>query len=395
MAKIKPIYDRTKLTEPQARVWDAIENPQSPDVIIWLFQTMEWKAIDQIAGMPIGSYQKDPVPVYRKMLLNGGVMFLDQWIPDNPLSMGESGYTEDSAMRDHATTGAEKIVVDGMEIKEPEDVVAHLEKYAFPELQKAIADFDEDKVAQDIVNTEQQIQSELGDQILKTGYYSVMGDFPRFRYYTYGYSNYFMAVALYPEVIEKDFRLQADLAYLGNKARARAFKEGNFPPLYRLDHDMADSRGMLVNIKVLDKIWLPHFARALEPMLKAEIKLIWHSDGNLMDLYPRLLEVGLAGFQGFQYECGMDYQKICRMKTKAGTEPFVIAGVSVTRTLPFGKPEDIKKEMAFLVENGPKDNTLALGCSSSITPGVPMENLKTMIEGFWYYRKHGRRKSKS
>ena len=46
--------------------------------------------------------------------------------------------------------------------------------------------------------------------------------------------------------------------------------------------------------ETLDRMWFPHFARCLEPVLKSGVRLVWHCDGNLMDL------VGLHGFQGFQ-----------------------------------------------------------------------------------------------
>lgn len=198
-----------------------------------------------------------------------------------------------------------------------------------------------------------------------------------------------MAYVLYPEVIEKDFSLQADLAILYNRSAKRAYIEGKLPPIYRLDHDMADSRGTLVDIKSLDKIWFPHFARCLEPMLKTNVRMLWHCDGNLMEMVPRLLDVGIKGFQGFQYECGMDYEKICKMKTKDGEDLIIIAGVSVTRTLPLGKPDDIKAELQWLVDKGPKTGLFLAG-TSSITPGVPWENIQTFIEGLKYYRLHGR-----
>lgn len=116
------------------------------------------------------------------------------------------------------------------------------------------------------------------------------------------------------------------------------------PPLYRLDHDMADSKGTLVSMESLERLWFPHFVRCLKPILDTEMRLIWHCDGNLMQMVPRLLEVGIKGFQGFQYEDGMEYQKICQMKTK-DREPLIIeAGVSVTRTLPMGTAADVKKK---------------------------------------------------
>ena len=100
-----------------------------------------------------------------------------------------------------------------------------------------------------------------------------------------------------------------------------------------------------------------------------------------------LIEIGIQGFQGFQYEDGVDYPAICKKKAKNGKELFVIGGVSVTKTLPFGKPKDVAREMKWLVEN--HGNTrFALGCSSSVAPGVPWENIQTLIEGFRYYRYH-------
>ena len=54
-----------------------------------------------------------------------------------------------------------------------------------------------------------------------------------------------------------------------------------------------------------------------------------------------------------------------------------------------GKPADVKKEMRWLVDNGPKTG-LFLGGSSSITPGVPWENIETLWEGVKYYQVRGR-----
>ncbi len=142
-------------------------------------------------------------------------------------------------------------------------------------------------------------------------------------------------------------------------------------------------------METLDRLWFPHFARAIQPFHAAGIRLIWHCDGNLMDMVPRLLEVGIGGFQGFQYEDGMDYEKICQLKTLNGDDLLIIAGVSVTRTLPHGTPADVKREIDWLVDKGPKTG-LMLGCSSSIAPGVPLENRRALLDGLAHYRNNGR-----
>ncbi|MEI6082723.1 MAG: uroporphyrinogen decarboxylase family protein [Verrucomicrobiota bacterium] len=375
--------------QPNARLaLDTLDLRPTVGIPTWMLNDMQWSHLETLSGNPPGCYEKDPVRVYREFQLQSGVCFIDQWIPENPLSMKDQGY--DSATPRGATTGAEEIVRDGMTIDSPEAVVEHMEKFLFPQWEqwgRDLAAHADEEVRQRIAG-EVEVQQLFGMNMLK-GPYGGFFTFPGFRYDHYGYTNYFMAYALYPEVIERGFKIHADASVVFNRLAARAIVEGGLPRLLRLDHDMADSRGTLVDVKTLDRLWFPHFSRAIQPFLDAGIRLIWHCDGNLMEMVPRLLECGLGGFQGFQYEDGMDYERICQMKTRDGDGLFIIAGVSVTTTLPLGKPADVKRQMDWLVEKGPKVG-LMLGCSSSIAPGVPLENMKTLIAGFAHYREHGR-----
>ena len=373
------------ITTPTAQLaLDTILQKPVRGIPSWLLHIMEHRYIERLAGAQPGDYMRHPDAVYLAFQRNIGTCLLDQYLADNPLSMGDSGF-EDAAHG--ATTGAGQIVCDGMCIDSPEAVVEHLERLEFPRLRRYIADFDEERRVSEIVASERATQALIGPTMLKSGYGFI--SFPVFAYGTYGYSHYFMAYALYPEVMERHFALQADLALLNNRAAARAICAGGLSPLYRLDFDMADSRGTLVNVRSLDRLWFPHFARCLEPLLRTNVRLIWHCDGNLMQMVPRLLDVGIRGFQGFQYEDGMDYARICAMKSRDGDSLIIIAGVSVTRTLPFGTPADVKREMRWLVERGPGTG-LFLGGSSSIAPGVPWANIEMLVGGLRYYREHGR-----
>lgn len=364
---------------------DAISRKPIGGIPTFSVNIMDADLIDELAGVSPGTYMKQPEETYIKFNRNTGVNCMDQFIPENPLTMTKIGFDEKKERG--ATTGLEKIIRDGILIDSPEAAARHLEKFVFPGIRAACKGFDEEKRVKEIIEKERGIQKKLGDSILKTGYGFI--DFPRFRYGEYGYQNYFMAYALYPELIEKDFSLQADYAKLNNKAAARAIVEGNLPLLYRLDYDMADSRGPLVDIRSLEKIWFPHFERSVRRAAGIPgMNLIWHCDGNLMPMVPGLLECGVKGFQGFQYEAGMDYPEICRMKAKNGDSLIIVGGVSVTTTLPFGTTGDVKKEMKWLVENGPETG-LFLGASSSITPNTGRENVLTLFEGLKYYSEHG------
>ncbi len=368
--------------------WDTLALHPTRGIPTWMINAMQWSHLETLSGNLPGSYGTEPVRVYRDFQHAAGVCFIDQWIPDNPLSMGNQGYEGD--IERTATTGAKEIVIDGVRIDSPEAVVQHMETHLFPQWKQWAGGLERnaDAHVRRLIDGEVEVQQLLGLNMCN-GPYSGFFAFPGFEYGRYGYANYFMAYALYPEVIERGFCLFADAATVFNRLAARAIIDGDLPRLVRLDHDMADSRGLLVDVCSLERLWLPHFQRAIQPLLDAGIRLIWHCDGNLMDLVPRLLEAGIGGFQGFQYEDGMDYPAICRMTDRARGPLLIIAGVSVTQTLPHGTPADVRREIAWLVEHGPTVG-LMLGCSSSVAPGVPLENMKALFEGLDHYREHGR-----
>jgi hypothetical protein len=368
--------------------WDTIAMRPTKGIPAWMINDMQWSHLEDISGNPRGSYPKEPVRVYREFQHAIGCCFIDQWIPENPLTIKDQGYGDNAARG--ATTGATQIARDGIVIDSPEAVVEHMEKHVFPSLvrEKGELEANADAEVRNRIAKEVAVQNLFGRNMLK-GPYNGFFNFPAFRYGQYGYENYFMAYALYPDVIERDFQLSADRAEMHNRIAARAILEGGLPRLVRLDHDMADSRGTLVDIATLDRIWFPQFARAIKPLLDAGIRLIWHCDGNLMEMVPRLLACGLGGFQGFQYEDGMDYVKICKMKTRDGDDLVIIGGVSVTTTIPRGTPDDVRRQLKWLVDNGPRTGLMLAG-SSSVAPGAPIENIRAVAEGFAYYREHGR-----
>jgi hypothetical protein len=365
--------------------WGTIAMRPTAGIGSWMLHVMDVPLMEELTGNRPGSFACEPERVYLAFQRLAGACFIDQYIPRNPLTMGSHGFG--AAAPRSATTGAERVVVDGMEIDSAEDVVEHMERFVFPARQREIEFYDpgDPLRIRRMVEAECAVQREFGPDLLKGPYGGGFQCFPYLHYTTYGYANYFSAYALYPEVMERDFAQQADLAALRNHAAARAIVEGGLPRLLRLDHDMADSRGTLVRVKTLDRFWLPHFARSVRPLLDAGVRLIWHCDGNLMQMVPRLIEAGVGGFQGFQYEDGMDYPAICRMGDRDGGPLLIVGGVSVTRTLPHGTRRDVREELRWLVENGPPLG-LFLGATSSIVPGTKRENILELIEGLAYYR---------
>jgi hypothetical protein len=348
------------------------------------FNIMEHGHIERLAGAEPGDYRNDPHGVYLRMIRACHTCSVDQYLAENPLSMGDTGY---EGATHGATTGAEAVVVDGIAIHGADDVAHHMEAVVFPALRSAADQLDEEQRTADVIAHEADLQRRLGDEILKLPYGH--GSFPYMAYGTYGYGPYLEAWALYPEVMERHFALQADVAVRNNRAVAEAFRRAGSPLVTRLDHDMADARGPLVSPASLERLWYPHFARSIEPLLAADVRCVWHCDGNVMPMVDPLIACGISGFQGFQYECGVDYPALCRRTDRQGRSPLIWAGVSVTTTLPFGTPAQVRDEMRFLIDHGPRAG-LFLAHSSSLAPGAPWRNVAAYVEGLRHYREAAR-----
>lgn len=269
-----------ELSENARMALKAISHLPSKGIPTGCIHTLEHAYIEKAAEVEKGDYLRSPEETYLRAQHNIGVSVIDQYIPLNPLKMGQHGYEQGA----HSATTGLTVTLDDICIDSPEAVVDHMERVWFPRLAGLTESFNEDETVQSILRNEKSIQEKLGPSILKAPYNVVQ--FPKLYYSRYGYENYFMAFALYPEIMERGFSLEADYAALFNRAAARAFSSGEIPAYDRLDNDMADSRGTLADIRMLDRIWLLYFTRAIAPVVNQGFRLLWHCDGNLMGMVP-------------------------------------------------------------------------------------------------------------
>lgn len=364
-----------------ARKWVDGHQTASDGIPSWELVVMDVRWTERLLGEPEGSYFDDPLGFEIRQKRKLRTAFLDQFVCVGREQVGR-GFG--SPMPISAP------VCDGITIEGPDDVRDHYEKFVLPGLEHAIASFPNSATAirERYVTEFRRSQELLGPDILRVPYEDVQHK-PLFRYGVYGYERYFEFYALYPELQAEAFRLEADYAALHNDLLAEAIINEGFPRLVRSDHDMTDSRGSLVSMASLDRIYFPELERAMRPLIDRGIRVLWHCDGDVNDFLPRLLDIGYAGFQGFQYECGMDYPSIARMTTREGNPLTLIVGASVTTTMVHGTPDDVRREVDWLVENS-GDAQIALGGTSSICPGTPWANIDALVESQQYYQEHGK-----
>lgn len=113
-------------------------------------------------------------------------------------------------------------------------------------------------------------------------------------------------------------------------------------------------------------------ARAIKP----DIEIFYHSDGNIMDIIPELIEIGVTILNPIQPEC-VDPREI---KRRWG-ETIVLHGTIGTQTtMPFGTPDDIRRTIKHNVETLATDGALMIAPTHVLEPEVPIPNIEAFFD---------------
>ena len=128
-----------------------------------------------------------------------------------------------------------------------------------------------------------------------------------------------------------------------------------------------------------DALFWPNVARAIEPLQRNDFRLIWHSDGNVLPLVDTIIDLGFAGFQGFQEELGVHIADLIKKPPKNAGRLLFFGSISVTSTLPWGTVRDVRNAVEHSIEVT-DGKGLFIQAANTINPEVPLENIRAMYE---------------
>jgi hypothetical protein len=190
-------------------------------------------------------------------------------------------------------------------------------------------------------------------------------------YFQYGYEAFLAATALYPAEVGKIYWEDGLLARERNKIIVRLMKELDLLPFFFTGHDICVNSGPMCSPEFLREYYWPHAKTSLEPLVESGVRLICHCDGNVMPLVDDMLDAGFSGFQGFQFECGVDPFEI----RKRRQDLLFFTGLSVTRTLPFGTPQEVCDEVDYFLDYTDGGRGMFLFSSNVTGVEVPPQNI--------------------
>jgi len=140
--------------------------------------------------------------------------------------------------------------------------------------------------------------------------------------------------------------------------------------------DDCDQRGPMMGLERWREFIGPRLARVVEHVHGRGLPVIAHMCGNVRPLIDDLLAMGLDGLESLQPEA-MD---VCELKEKVAGRMWLIGGMGVQSTLPFGTPDEVRAETKKLIREMGRGGGYVLGPAKPLMEDVPVENAVAFIE---------------
>jgi uroporphyrinogen decarboxylase len=158
-----------------------------------------------------------------------------------------------------------------------------------------------------------------------------------------------------------------------NKLLAAAAARAGADELHTGD-DVANQRALMFSREhwraFIKAKWAEVYAAA--KAIKPDIRVWYHSDGDISEIIPELIEIGVDIFNPLQPEC-VDLLEIKRLYG----EKIVIDGTIGTQTtMPFGTPDDVRRCVKERVAALGRDGALILSPTHVLEPEVPIANIR-------------------
>jgi uroporphyrinogen-III decarboxylase len=193
---------------------------------------------------------------------------------------------------------------------------------------------------------------------------------------SYGLETFSYLLADNPEVISRYLELNTEL----NVRRIEHVSVADISPGVFVGEDIAYKGGTLFSPAYLRREFMPRLERIVDAYHKCGLAVMFHSDGNLMEIVDDLVAVGVDILNPIETIAGMNVAEI-RKKHK---NLVFAGGIDVSQLLPFGHSSEVAAETRKLIEiAGPG---VLVGSSTELHNNVPLENFKAMADTVRNYR---------
>ena len=195
-------------------------------------------------------------------------------------------------------------------------------------------------------------------------------------WYMRGFERSFEDMLLRPELFHAIMTRVTDF-YVEHCRRALEAAKGQIDLVFTAD-DIGSQKGLLISLGLWEECLKPYHRRLNAAIHELGARVIYHTDGAVMEAVSGLMDMGIDVLQALQFDAaGMDGRLL---KERHGSELCFEGGVSVQKTLPFGSPDEVREEVLSRIAVLGRGGGYILGPSHAIQAGTPPENIVAMFD---------------
>ncbi len=129
--------------------------------------------------------------------------------------------------------------------------------------------------------------------------------------------------------------------------------------------------------RIFDEFFAPYYKQIIDRVHRLGMHFWLHACGNVEALIPRFIDLGIDVLHPIQ-KYTMDEGHIARTY---GGRIAIWSGFDVQRTIPYGTPEDVRREVRYLIDTYRRpDGRFLLTLGNGATPDTPLSSLEALLD---------------
>lgn len=188
-----------------------------------------------------------------------------------------------------------------------------------------------------------------------------------------GYQQALEDLALNPELIDRIL----EIPYQYHLTAAKRLAELGVDMIW-IGDDVGAQHKMLISPSMWRRMLKPRMATFIAELkhINPDLKIAYHSDGNILPIIPDLIEVGLDVLNPIQPQ-SMDPAQVA---AAFGDRLCFWGSIDEQYTLPYGTPAEVGQEVRNRLDTLGKHGGLILGPTHHVQLDTPMENFWAMVD---------------
>ena len=198
-------------------------------------------------------------------------------------------------------------------------------------------------------------------------------------YNTMGFERGLLAMASEPDLVED---MIATYTTFSVQMLEMCFSQGFRADGLFLYSDLCYRSGMFFSPSSFRELAMPHLARFADLCRRHGMYFLWHSDGDVSQLIPLLVELGIDGIHPLEARAGNDVREY---KERFGNSLCLIGNINAD-VVARGDQDEIEKEVAAKVCTAKAGGGYIYHMDHSVPPTVSLDSYRFLLESV---RAHG------